>query len=121
MLLHTSTGCPKKFASGQPVNLIHDKKFIPIQYRLFFLVVFSSPSRWTNLAVFQTMLKLLLRSQLKITINFITTEGKNQTLVAAIPYCGEYPGPRFEDKFRSANQMGGVSKAGEIKWLPVNL
>ena len=27
-------------------------------------------------------------------------EGKNQTLVGAIPFCGEYPGPRFEDKFR---------------------
>ena len=51
----------------------------------------------------------------------VPTEGKNQALVAAIPYCGEYPGPRFEDKFRSANQMDGISKAGEIKWLPVNL
>ena len=49
------------------------------------------------------------------------TEGKNQALVGAIPYCGEYPGPRFEDKFRSANQMDGISKADEIKWLPVNL
>ena len=44
------------------------------------------------------------------------TEGENQTLVGAIPYCGEYPGPRFEDKFRSANQMDGISKADEIKW-----
>ena len=50
----------------------------------------------------------------------IQTEGKHQALAAAIPYCGEYPGPRFEDKFRSANQMDGISKAGEIKWLPVN-
>ena len=49
------------------------------------------------------------------------TEGKNQALVGAIPYCGEYPGPRFEDKFQSANQMDGISKADEIKWLPVNL
>ena len=40
-----------------------------------------------------------------------TTEGKNQTLVGAIPFCGEYPGPRFEDKFRSANQMDGISIA----------
>ena len=31
------------------------------------------------------------------------TEGKNQALVGAIPVCGEYPGPRFEDEFRSAN------------------
>ena len=49
------------------------------------------------------------------------TEGKNQALVGVIPYCGEYPGPLFEDKFRSANQMDGISEAGEIKWLPVNL
>ena len=46
---------------------------------------------------------------------------ENQALVGAIPYFGEYPGPRFEDEFRSANQMDGISKAGEIKWLPVNL
>ena len=26
-----------------------------------------------------------------------------------------YPGPRFEDKFQSANQMDGISKAGEDK------
>ena len=49
------------------------------------------------------------------------TEGKNQALVGAIPYCGEYPDPRFEDKFRSANQMNGISKADDIKWPPVNL
>ena len=51
----------------------------------------------------------------------ILTDEKNQALAEAIPYCGEYPGPRFEDKFRSANQMDGISKADEIKWLPVNL
>ena len=39
------------------------------------------------------------------------TEGENQTLVGAIPFCGEYPGPRFEDKFRSANQIDGISIA----------
>ena len=38
-------------------------------------------------------------------------EGENQVLVGAIPFCDEYPGPRFEDKFRSANQMDGISKA----------
>ena len=37
-----------------------------------------------------------------------STEGKNQTLVGAIPFCGEHPGPRFEDKFRSANQIDGI-------------
>ena len=42
---------------------------------------------------------------------FEVTEGKNQTLVGAIPFCGEYPGPRFEDKFRSANQIDGISIA----------
>ena len=40
------------------------------------------------------------------------TEGENQALVEAISFCGEHPGPRFEDKFRSANQMDGISKAG---------
>ena len=49
------------------------------------------------------------------------TKGKNQALVGAIPFCGEYHGPRFEDKFRSANKIDGISKLAEIKWLPVNL
>ena len=44
-------------------------------------------------------------------IVFCLTEGKNQTLVGAIPFCGEHPGPRFEDKFRSANQMDRISIA----------
>ena len=47
--------------------------------------------------------------------------GEDQALAGGIPYCGEYPGPGFEDKFRSANPMDGISKAGEIKWLPVKL
>ena len=29
----------------------------------------------------------------------ITTEGENQALVGAILVCGEYPAPRFENKF----------------------
>ena len=33
------------------------------------------------------------------------TDRKKQPLVGAIPFCGQYPGPRFETKFRSANQM----------------
>ena len=39
------------------------------------------------------------------------TEGKNQALVGVIRISGEYPGPRFEDKFRSTNQMDGISNA----------
>ena len=39
----------------------------------------------------------------------IPTEGKNQALVGALPFCGEYPGPRSEDKFRSSNHMNGIS------------
>ena len=39
------------------------------------------------------------------------TEGKNQALVGALPFCGEYPSPRSEDKFRSSNQMDGISIA----------
>ena len=46
---------------------------------------------------------------------FIQTEGKNQALVGAIPFCGEYPGSRFEDKLGSANQVDGISKAGGDK------
>ena len=49
-----------------------------------------------------------------ILIPYIT-EGKNQALVGAMPFCGEYPGPRFEDKFRSVNQMDRISKAGGDK------
>ena len=41
--------------------------------------------------------------------------GENQALLGAIPFCGEYPGPRFEDKFQSANQMNGIPKAGRDK------
>ena len=42
-------------------------------------------------------------------------------MVEAIPFCGEYPGPRFEDKFRSAIKWMEFEKLAEIKWLPVNL
>ena len=34
--------------------------------------------------------------------------GENQTLVRAILFCGDYPVPRFEDKFRPANQIDGI-------------
>ena len=50
-----------------------------------------------------------------LIIRSFQTEGKNQALVGAIPFCGEYPVPQFEDKFRSANQMDGISKAGRDK------
>ena len=43
------------------------------------------------------------------------TEGKNQALVEVIPFCGEHPGSWFEDTFRSANEMDGISKAGRGK------
>ena len=45
----------------------------------------------------------------------LATEVKSQALAGAIPFCGECPGPRSEDKFRSANQMDGISKAGGDK------
>ena len=45
----------------------------------------------------------------------IVTEGRNQALVGAIPFWGEYPDPRIEDKFRSANQMDRISIADEGK------
>ena len=50
-----------------------------------------------------------LHSLYKKNLGYSATEGKSQTLVGAIPFCGEYPGPRFEDKFRSANQIDGIS------------
>ena len=46
-----------------------------------------------------------------IMVSESATEGKNQALVGAIPFCGEYPDPQFEDKFRSSNQMDGISIA----------
>ena len=55
---------------------------------------------------------LSLCSTPKPQITTITTEGKSQALVRAIPFCGEYRGPRFEDNFRSANQMDGISITG---------
>ena len=48
-------------------------------------------------------------------VSTATTLEKNQVLVGAIPFCGEYPAPRFEDKFRSANQMDGISIDDEGK------
>ena len=39
----------------------------------------------------------------------------NQALLRAIPFFGEYSGPRFDDKFRSANQMDGILKTGGDK------
>ena len=45
----------------------------------------------------------------------LLTEGKTQALVGAIPFCGEYPGPWFEDKFQSSNQMDGISIADRGK------
>ena len=50
------------FITCQPVNLTHDKKCIPIHYRLSFQLFINSPPRWTRLAVLQKMLKLLPRS-----------------------------------------------------------
>ena len=50
-----------------------------------------------------------------ILLNFNVTEGRNQALVGGIPFCGEYPFPRFEEKFRSANQIDGILKAGGDK------
>ena len=44
-------------------------------------------------------------------VMFSLTEGGNQTLVGPIPFCGELPDTRVEDKFRSANQMNGISTA----------
>ena len=60
-------------------------------------------------------LRSILLSCELIALTTALTEGKNQALVGSIQYCGEYSGPRFEDKFRSANQVDGISEAGEVK------
>ena len=49
---------------------------------------------------------ILGKSHHRLTV--CQTERRNQVLVGAIPFYGEYPSPRFEDKFRSANQMDGI-------------
>ena len=54
-------------------------------------------------------------SRICILIIHWYNRGENQALAGAIPFCGEYPGPRFEDKFRSASQMDRISKAGGDK------
>ena len=43
--------------------------------------------------------------------NQSANRGENQALVGAISFCDEYPAYRFEEKFRSANQMDGISIA----------
>ena len=73
------------------------------------MILLSSPLKNDHLETTVTIFFLEIEI---ITTNMVnSTEGKNQALVGAIPFCGEYPGPRFEDKFRSANQIDGISIA----------
>ena len=44
-----------------------------------------------------------------------------KVLVGAIPFCGEHPGPRFEDKFDQPIKWMEFQKLAEIKWLPIDL
>ena len=48
--------------------------------------------------------------------------GENQALVGAIPFCGEYPGPRFKNKinFDQPIKWMEFQKLAEIKLLTVN-
>ena len=70
------------------INLIHDKKCIPIHkilhlaihYRLSFQLFINSPPQWTNLAVLQTMLKLLPRSQLKLPSTLLPLYDNNKIM-----------------------------------------
>ena len=57
---------------------------------------------------------MLIFCSIKCVIYFAmkNNRGENQTLVGAMSFCDEYSGPWFEVKFRSANQMYGISKAG---------
>ena len=61
------------------------------------------------------MYLLLTLQHLQRAVEFTYKQRGNQALVGVIPFCGEYFGPRFEDKFRSTNQMEGISIAGEDK------
>ena len=86
--------------------------------------LFSSNSRISEFRA-KTKPLLILHSQqnlncLKSGIDH-SNRRENQALAGVIPYSGEHPGPPFEDKFRLANQMDGISKAGEIRWLSVKL
>ena len=85
-------------------------------------VILLSTQIWTDITgadAEMSLMSLKLRKlslvifALSIEMNHIPsgTEGKNQELVRAIPLCGEYTGPQFEDKFRSVNQMDGISIA----------
>ena len=48
-------------------------------------------------------------------VTVVPTEGKTRHWLERYQFCGEYPGLRFEDKFRSANQVDGISKTGGDK------
>ena len=47
----------------------------------------------------------------------IYNRGESQTLAGVIPFCGGYPGPRFEDR---PSKWMEFQKLAEVKWLPVN-
>ena len=59
---------------------IHEKRFITTYYRLSFQLFTNSPSRWTNLAVLQTMLKLLLDSNSKLPSTLLPLYGNNKVM-----------------------------------------
>ena len=44
---------------------------------------------------------------------------ENQALAGAIPFCDEHPGSRFEDNFRTVNQIDGILKAGGDKMAAI--
>ena len=59
-------------------------------------------------------------SVLGIPINFAGPQQRGKPAIGwSDTIFSEYPGPRFEDKFRSANQMDGISKAGGDKMAAI--
>ena len=59
---------------------IHEKRFITTYYRLSFQLFTNSPSRWTNLAVLQTMLRLLLDGNWKLPSTLLPLYGNNKVM-----------------------------------------
>ena len=90
----------------QPHDFSCDCQFLPHDFFIH-MSVFSKTRFPRDFSMVMTLLRQLLKAYF---LSYLT-EGKNQALVGALPFCGEYPGPRSEDKFRSSNQMDGISIA----------
>ena len=80
------------------------------QRLIFFQYSLKSQNRTSQL-----LRAIIVKWNKKNVVKMKITEEGNSALVGAIPFWGDYPGPRFEDKFRSANQIDGISKTSGYK------